>query len=457
MNEELTCFKAYDVRGELGPEFNNETCYRIARAFAQVIGKNKVVVGWDARETSPDLSKSVIQGLIDEGATVINIGLAGTEEMYWGTTYFEACGGIEVTASHNPINFNGLKMVKSASQPLDPIDDFIIIKQIAEKNDFKDIKLGGQEFDKSKELKKAYTKKLLTFIDVNLLPKLRIMVNSGNGAAGPTFDELESLLASTTNKLSFVKVHHMPDSSFPNGIPNPLLSKNHKENKDLTVKAGANLGIAFDGDFDRCFFFDENGNFIPGQYIVGLLAETFLLKEPGAKIIHDPRVIWNIQNVVEKNGGIAIKSKTGHAFIKQSMRDNTALYGGEISAHHYFRDFAYCDSGMIPWLLIIELMGRTGKTLSELVAVQKTMFPSSGEINFQLADPGHSIEKVVDHYSGEFLSKEEFDGLTLTFDAWRLNLRSSNTEPLVRLNIESRGDSDLIDQKLAEIKAILCS
>ena len=377
--------------------------------------------------------------------------------MYWGTTYFEACGGIEVTASHNPINFNGLKMVKSASQPLDPISDFMMIKQIAEKNDFKGIKLGGQEFDKSKELKKAYTKKLLTFIDVSLLPKLRIMVNSGNGAAGPTFDELESLLASSTNKLSFEKVHHMPDSSFPNGIPNPLLSKNHKDNKDLTLKAGANLGIAFDGDFDRCFFFDENGNFIPGQYIVGLLAETFLLKEPGAKIIHDPRVIWNIQNVVEKNGGIAIKSKTGHAFIKQSMRDNTALYGGEISAHHYFRDFAYCDSGMIPWLLIIELMGRTGKTLSELVAVQKTMFPSSGEINFELADPGHSIEKVLVHYAGEFLSKEEFDGLTLTFDAWRLNLRCSNTEPLVRLNIESRGDSDLIDQKLAEIKEILYS
>ena len=452
---ELSCFKAYDVRGELGKNFDKNICYRIARAFVQALNAKTVVLGRDIRQTSPELAQAIAEGLIDEGAIVLDIGLAGTEEMYWGTTFFDACGGIEVTASHNPINFNGLKMVKSGSRPLDPETDFIKIKKIAESDQFNEVKLKGRRVDKGSELKKAYIAKLLTFVEANVIPSMKIMVNSGNGAAGPTFDLLELALSKITNKLTFDKVHHIPDSSFPNGIPNPLLSENHLENKDLIIKAGANMGIAFDGDFDRCFFFDENGDFVPGQYIVGLLAETFLLKEPGATIIHDHRVIWNIQHVINKCGGLAKSSQTGHAFIKQSMRENVALYGGEISAHHYFRDFAYCDSGMIPWLLIVELMGRTGKPLSELVKIQKTMFPSSGEINFKLKNPKSSIQKVLNFYADQISAKDEFDGLSLIFDNWRLNLRCSNTEPLVRLNIESRGNSELIKEKIAEVKKLL--
>ena len=455
--EKLSCFKTYDIRGELGINFDSEICYRIGRAFSFLINAKKVVVGRDIRQTSPELADNLSQGLIDEGVQVLDIGLAGTEEMYWGTTHFGACGGIEVTASHNPINFNGLKMVKLDSRPLDPYTDFIKLKKIAEADAFGKAKLKGNKVDKIRESKQAYVNKILTFIDTNFFPDLKIMINFGNGAAGPTFDALEAVLLKHKSKLTFKKVHHCPDSSFPNGIPNPLLAENHLENKKRTLEAGADIGIAFDGDFDRCFFFDEKGTFIPGQYIVGLLAEIFLLREPGGKIIHDPRVIWNIQDVVRKNGGLSVTSKTGHVFIKQAMRDNNALYGGEISAHHYFRDFAYCDSGMIPWLLIVELMGRTGRSLSELVGFQKAKFPSSGEINFKLENPKTSIQKVLDHYSKKIISKDQFDGLSLVFDNWRLNLRCSSTEPLVRLNIESRADSNLIKKRLSEIKKILCN
>ncbi len=455
MTNKLNCFKAYDVRGELGTNFNGEICYRIGRAFAKVIGAKTVVVGRDTRETSSDLLDSLVRGLLDEGVTVFDIGLAGTEEMYWATSQFGACGGIEVTASHNPINYNGLKMVKSDSEPLDVESEFNRIKKIAEANDFGKIKLTGNRIDRSLESREAYVTRILKFVDKDFLRPLKVVVNSGNGTAGPTFDALALGLSNFTDKLTFERMHHTPDSSFPNGIPNPLLPKYHLENKTSILKSGADLGIAFDGDFDRCFFFDEKGSFVPGQYIVALLAEVFLMKQPRAVIIHDSRVIWNIQHLVKKSGGISVCSRTGHAFVKQAMREENAIYGGELSSHHYFKDFAYCDSGMIPWLLIIELMGRSLKSLSQLVEGQKAMFPSSGEINFKLENPRKSIQRVVEFYADKLVSKDEFDGVSLVFEDWRLNLRRSNTEPLVRLNVESRGDKFLIVDRVKEITELL--
>ncbi len=455
MSQELTCFKTYDIRGELGVNFDNDICYRIARAFALVIDAKKVIVGRDARATSPELATSLIRGLMDEGVTVFDIGLSGTEEMYWATTEFGTCGGIQVTASHNPINYNGLKIVKKGSRPLDAVTEFNKIKKVSEMNSFGSTKRKGRKLDIAQEAKKAYVYKIISFANPALFRPLKIAINSGNGAAGPTFDLLETELSSMTDCLSFEKIDHFPDSTFPNGIPNPLLVKNHERNRDIVLKTGADFGVAFDGDFDRCFFFDEKGSFIAGQYIVGLLASIFLLKEPGAKIVHDPRIIWNIQHVVQKYNGSSIISKTGHAYVKQTMRDNNAVYGGEISAHNYFRDFAYCDSGMIPWLLIAEIMSRSGELLSTLIDAQRKEFPSSGEINFELNNPNASIKRVVDFYKNEYLLKEELDGMSLTFEDWRLNLRSSNTEPLVRLNIESRGNSSLVSRKILEIKALL--
>ncbi len=454
MGKELSCFKAYDVRGELGVNFDSDICYVIGCAFAEIIDPKVVILGRDVRESSPELYKSLSKGLMDQGVNVYDIGIAGTEEVYWATTHFKACGGIMVTASHNPISFNGLKMVKSQSQPLDD-SEFKKIKKTAEKKIFPIKKNKGLLFDKCSESKIAYVNKLLTFIDVKLLPSLNIVINSGNGALGPTFDHFEKKLLKKNKNLNFIKCQHNPDPSFPNGIPNPLLKENHQINKNLVISNKADIGIAFDGDFDRCFFFDEFGAFVPGEYIVGLLAESFLLKEPGSKIIHDARVVWNIQDIVKNNNGFSIASVTGHAFIKKSMRENNAIYGGEMSAHHYFRDFSYCDSGMVPWLLIVELMGKTGKKLSELIKERKEKFPSSGEINFTISQPKKIFEKVLKYYDGQYLSYDNFDGLSLVFKNWRFNLRSSNTEPLVRLNVETKNGSEFLNQCVTELTEIL--
>jgi len=452
---ELTCFKAYDVRGELGVNIDAEICYRIGRSFVETLNAKSVVVGRDARETSPQLADAVSRGILDAGADVLDIGLAGSEEMYWATTAFSACGGIEITASHNLINYNGLKMVKAGSKPLDPASELSAVRRLAEENVFTTPSTQGVRTDIASEAKAAYVAKLMSFVDATVLSPLKVVVNSGNGAAGPTFDAIASALGQKNPNIEFVRVHHQPDHTFPNGIPNPLLPENHAATADVVLDTNAQLGVAFDGDFDRCFFFDEQGQFIDGEYIVGLLADVFLNKVPGASIVHDPRIIWNTQAVVAAKGGTAVQSKTGHAFIKQIMREADAVYGGEMSAHHYFRDFAYCDSGMIPWLLIIELMSRTGKPMSELVAERIAAFPSSGEVNFRLHDPKASIAKVVAAFEGVADDRDLTDGISLSFGDWRFNLRSSNTEPVVRLNIEANANRDLVEEKVAEITELL--
>lgn len=451
----LTCFKSYDVRGQLGVNFDSTITYKIGRAIAQHLKANLIVVGRDARQSSPDLAKALISGITDYGSNVYDIGLSGTEEMYWAVTEFKACAGVEVTASHNPIDYNGLKFVKSGSRPFDPKEDFQKIKNLIKCNNWTPTHSAGSVEDVSMLARAAYVNKVLSFVDLLKLKTYKIIVNSGNGAAGPTFDAIANVLKKKGLQIEFIRMNHIPDCTFPNGIPNPLLVENHKPMKQMVLNHNADFGIAFDGDFDRCFFFDEVGEFVPGEFIVGLLASLFLDKEPNAKIVHDPRVVWNIQNIVEINGGLCVESQTGHSFLKKTMRKHKAVYGGELSAHHYFRDFSYCDSGMIPWLLILEKISKSGRSLSALLDQMRISFQSSGEINFTVKNPDEVIDLIKNYYSGSCIECSHLDGLSLEFEQWRFNLRKSNTEPLVRLNVESRGCRSLIVKKVNEISAII--
>lgn len=450
MNE-LTCFKAYDIRGEIGVNIDEGIAYRIGRAVAQRFNVKLIVIGFDARETSPAFAKAVARGAMDAGADVLGIGMAGTEEMYWAVTEFGTCAGIEVTASHNPINYNGMKIVKSGSRPLDDATEFQVIKALASSQAWLDVSEVGRELNYADEARQAYVERVLSFIDVDAVRPLKIVMNSGNGAAGPTFDAIAERLETLGVPLEFIRIHHTPDATFPNGIPNPLLPENHAVTADVVKAEEADFGVAFDGDFDRCFFFDETGQFVAGEYVVGLLASIFLEKEVGAKFVHDPRAIWNTQDIVAQKGGVAVLSKAGHAFIKQTMRSHEAVYGGEMSAHHYFRDFVYSDSGMIPWLLIWELVSTSGKSLGELLHEYRARFPSSGEINFTVADAAACLERAGALYGPHALSVDHLDGVSIAYENWRFNLRKSNTESLVRLNVETRGDADLLAQKTSEL------
>jgi phosphomannomutase len=446
----ITCFKAYDIRGRIPDQLNDDVAYRIGLAFAQFLSPQKVVVGQDVRPTSPALTAALIKGLTEGGADVLDIGLCGTEEVYFATSHAKADGGIMVTASHNPADYNGMKLVREESKPISGDSGLDEIREIAESEAFESPERTGKV--EVYEHRPAYLRHLLSYIDLSALSPLKVVVNAGNGCAGPLIDLLERQLP-----LDIIKICHEPDGSFPNGIPNPLLPENRGITRDAVLEHGAGLGIAWDGDFDRCFLFNEEGEFIEGYYIVGLLAEAFLAKQTGAKIIHDPRLTWNTIDLVEEAGGQAIMSKTGHAFIKERMRSEDAVYGGEMSAHHYFRDFAYCDSGMIPWLLVVEIMCRQRKLLSELVGERMRKFPASGEINRTIEDPEAAIEAVEKKYAADALSVDHTDGLSVEYADWRFNLRMSNTEPVVRLNVESRADQELMEEKTQELLNLLDS
>ena len=446
-NRSYSCFKSYDVRGRLNVEINEDIAFQIAYATAKKLRASKVVVGYDARESSPALSNSTIEGIQAYGADVLKLGLVGTEEVYHAVSNSGADAGIEITASHNPINYNGMKIVKSGSEPLS-IDEFLGIKHLAERNNFKKLESPGQVQDFKTQARDAYINKIVSFINLKTLKPLTIVLDSGNGVAGPIVDELENYLNKKCVQTNFIRVHHEPNSTFPNGIPNPLLEKNRASTSEAVKKVSADFGVAFDGDFDRCFLFDNLGNFIPGEYIVGMLAEVFLNKEKGATIIHDPRVVFNTTSIVTACGGKTIASKTGHAFVKAEMRAHNAVYGGELSGHHYFRDFNYCDSGMIPWLLVWELLSKKDISLADLVKSRSKQFPSSGELNFEVSDPEYCFRKIKEIVLPKASSVNYLDGISAQFDGWRFNLRKSNTEPLVRLNVESRGDTKLLVRKI---------
>lgn len=452
--EKLTCFKAYDVRGKLGEELNDDIAYRIGRAYGEFLKPKTIVLGSDVRLTSESLKLSLAKGLQDAGTDVIDIGMTGTEEVYFATSHLQADGGVEVTASHNPIDYNGMKLVREGSRPISGDTGLRAIQELAENNQFPAPSAVRGSYVRQDVLS-AYVEHILSYVDVKNFKTLKLVINSGNGAAGHVIDAIEASLKALNVPLEFIKVHHQPDGTFPNGIPNPLLPECRADTANAVREHGADMGIAFDGDFDRCFLFDEKGDFIEGYYIVGLLAEAFLQKQPGAKIIHDPRLSWNTIDVVSQAGGVPVMSKTGHAFIKERMRSEDAIYGGEMSAHHYFRDFAYCDSGMIPWLLVAELVSVKGQMLGQLVQDRIAAYPSSGEINIKLAQPAVSIECVKQHYLAQGAEADYTDGISMEFTEWRFNLRSSNTEPVVRLNVESRADVALMTEKTEEILALL--
>jgi len=448
----LTAFKSYDVRGRLGKEINEGIARRIGRAYAEVLAPGMVVVGHDARESSPRLSTALVEGLRAGGADVRDLGLCGTEEVYFGAGVLDA-GGIMVTASHNPVDYNGMKLVARGARPIDPKGAFATIREVAEGLSGSE-PVGREGRYTYAPMRDRFVHAICDFVEAGAISPLKVVLNAGNGAAGPTADAIVAALAERGARLKVERQFWTPDGTFPNGIPNPLLPENRNATAQAVLAAGADLGVAWDGDFDRCFFFDETGAFLDGEYVVALLAQSFLASEPGASIVFDPRVIWATKDTVTAGGGSAHLSRVGHAYMKTEMRRHKAVYGGEMSAHHYFREFFYCDSGMIPWLKVIELMSRTGRKLSGLVADLRRRFPSSGEINFRVSDPQAAIKGLVARY-GEIATVDRLDGASLDFGAWRANIRASNTEPLLRLNVETRGDAALLQDKVNEIRAIL--
>lgn len=445
----MKCFKAYDIRGRVPDELNEDIAYRLGRAFARTVGEGKVVVGFDIRRDSPAFADAIVRGLNDEGRDAIDIGLCGTEEVYFQTFHRGVAGGIMVTASHNPIDYNGMKLVREGARPISGDTGLREIERMVEEDAFGPVSISRGKVTHDHD-KSAYIRHLLGYVDPSAFRPLKVVVNAGNGGAGAIVDLLEPHLP-----LRFIRVNHEPDGSFPNGIPNPLLPENRAATAEAVRAHGADFGIAWDGDFDRCFLFDSHGEFIEGYYIVGLLAAQLLEKHPGAKIIHDPRLTWNTIDMVEKAGGVPVESKTGHAFIKERMRAEDAIYGGEMSAHHYFRDFAYCDSGMIPWLLVAERMSKTGMGLDRMLAERMAAYPCSGEINFIVGDAASTITRVLDHYAGDAPVLDRVDGVSADFGRWRFNLRSSNTEPLLRLNVEARGDAGMMALRTDELSRLI--
>ena len=444
----IECFKAYDIRGQIPNQINTDIAYRVGNATVEFLGARSMVLGRDMRLTSPEFADAVAAGMQEAGADVLDIGMGGTEMVYFATGDLGADGGIMVTASHNPADYNGLKLVRQQARPISGDTGLTDIRKLAERDERLKAKSPGKRRDV--DINERYLDRLLTFIEPESLSALRIVTNAGNGCAGLTLDRLEPHLP-----FEFIKMHNRPDGTFPNGVPNPMIEESRVPTIETIKKHKADLGIAWDGDFDRCFFFDETGRFIEGYYIVGLLAETQLEQNPGGAIVYDPRLTWSTIEIVEQHGGRPVQSKSGHSFMKEVMRREDALYGGEMSAHHYFRDFYYCDSGMIPWLLVAQLVSVRRQPLSELVNDRMEKFPASGEINREVANTQTAIDVIHEKYAPAAVNVDRTDGISIEYGQWRFNLRASNTEPVIRLNVESRGDRGLMQEKTREILALL--
>ncbi len=449
--QNLSCFKAYDIRGRVPEELDAKLAYNLGRAYAALLTPARVALGRDVRSSSLPLAGALAAGLNDSGVEVLDLGLCGTEQIYFYTSHLQLDGGLMVTASHNPPEYNGLKLVRRDSKPISGDSGLRDLEALTAAGQFPPL-AARRGLTAPVDAFEAYIAHLLSYVDLSALKPLKVVVNAGNGCAGPVLDRLEPHLP-----CRFLKVHHEPDPAFPHGVPNPLLPENRQATAEAVRRHRADVGLAWDGDFDRCFFFDEQGNFLEGYYLVGFLARVLLARHPGAAVIHDPRLTWNTIEMVREAGGRPIMSKTGHAFIKERMRVENALYGGEMSGHHYFRDFAYCDSGMIPWLLVLEWISRMGKPLSELVAERLARYPVSGEINRRLPNPDEALRRVEACYGPQALMLDRTDGLSLEFLKWRFNLRPSNTEPVLRLNVETRGDAALLKEKTEEILRMLAS
>ncbi|MCH7904258.1 MAG: phosphomannomutase [Armatimonadetes bacterium] len=447
MGEHLACFKAYDVRGRVPEDLDADLAYKIGRAFADETEAKRVVVGHDIRLSGPELSEALTKGLNDAGVDVTDIGLCGTEMVYFATAHYGFDGGIMITASHNPPGDNGMKMVRSESRPISGDTGLYSIERRAFESKWE---CEGSGTNREKDVYDDFVQHLLKFCDPATMRPLKVVAKAGNGGAGIAINKLAPFLP-----LEITEMQFEPDGSFPNGVPNPILADSRKDIEDELQKGGYDFGVAWDGDYDRCFFLDGQGRFIEGYYIVGVLARAMLAKNPGEAIVYDPRLTWNTLEIVEKARGRAVICKSGHAFIKEKMRAENAVYGGEMSAHHYFRDNWYCDSGMIPFLLIAQLISETGQPLGEMVAEMIERYPCSGEINSVVDDVPGTLERVESRYkTGEI---DKIDGLSVEFDEWRFNLRGSNTEPVIRLNVESRASPALVDEKAGELLGMIRS
>ena len=445
--KKLTCFKAYDIRGKLGEELNEDIAWRIGRAYGEFLKPKTIVLGGDVRLTSETLKLALARGLQDAGVDVLDIGMSGTEEIYFATFHLGVDGGIEVTASHNPMDYNGMKLVREGARPISA--DTGLKDLAAAVNEELPAAAAVPGVVKNVDVTEDYINHVLSYIDVSKLKPLTVVANAGNGAVGPFLDLIEKKLP-----VKLIKIFNEPDGTFPNGVPNPILVENRDVTSKAVIENKADLGVAWDGDFDRCFFFDEKGTFLEGYYMVGYLAQKFLKKFPGGGVIYDPRVIWNTLDIVEKAGGKPILSKSGHAFIKERMRKEDAVYGGEMSAHHYFRDFSYCDSGMLPFLIVLSLLSEADAPFSAQIEERMELFPCSGEINSTVTDAKPILDALEAEY-GAMPGAEvvKIDGISVTFDKWRFNLRMSNTEPVIRLNVETKGDKKLLAEKTEELLA----
>jgi len=451
-------FKAYDLRGRVPEALNTERAYAIGSAYAEVIQPSgPVAVGRDMRLSSPGLADALIKGLNSAGCDTIDIGLVGTEMVYHAASRDGMGGGIMVTASHNPADYNGMKLVREHAIPVSGDTGLKDIEAALARNEAKT----GAEIDatltdsqpgvqRNEDVGDEYAKRMLSHIDAKAIRSMKLVVNAGNGCAGPAFDRLADPLP-----LSVYRLHHDPDGTFPNGVPNPLLPENRAETAQAVRDQKADFGIAWDGDYDRCFFFDEDGRFIEGYYLVGLFAATLLEQHPGQKIVLDPRLTWNTLDLVKQAGGTALINKSGHAFIKERMRKENALYGGEMSAHHYFRDFSYCDSGMLPWLLLAQTLSKHDQTLGEMLDDRIEAYPCSGEMNFSVDDTDQTIAAVLSHFQTQNPKLDRTDGISLEFKEWRFNLRASNTEPVIRLNVETRANPDLLADRVGELSELI--
>ncbi|MCV0379262.1 phosphomannomutase [Nitratireductor sp.] len=445
-------FKAYDVRGRIPAEINVPFAYRFSQALKQSLNPGTVVIGHDMRMDSPALAEALTQGLLDSGVAVRPVGRCGTEEVYFHTAASGADAGLMVTASHNPPDYNGIKMVLKGASAATPDNAFNAIEEIMRSDavlqPVADYAARGALHDPCD--RDAYIERLLNEVAGQNLKPMKIVCHAGNGCAGPIIDLLEKHLPFT-----FIKIDHEPDPRLPNGVPNPLLPEKREKASRAVIEHGADLAIAWDGDFDRCFLYDHKGRFVEGYYLVGMIAQSLLAKNPGSTVLYDPRLTWNTIDVVESAGGVAKACRTGHAYFKQMMREENAIYGGEMSAHHYFRDFAYCDSGMLAWLNVVAELSASGTTLAERLEERIAAYPCSGEINFTVSDAAEVQARISDHYMPQNPEIESQDGLGMVFDDWRFNLRASNTEPLLRLNVETRGDKALLKAKVDELRGMI--
>jgi phosphomannomutase len=442
-------FKAYDVRGLYPSELDEDGAYAIGRGYVEQFEPKRIAAGRDMRLSSPSMAAAAIRGASDAGAEVLDLGMIGTEMLYFAVGELGLDGGFTVTASHNPKDYTGMKIVRRGALPVGGDSGLLDVRDRAVAGAWRDATPGSVE---QYDIWPAYVDRVMSFVDASAVRPLRIVVDAANGMAGamlaPVLDRLPTVEA--------VRCFFEPDGSFPNHQPNPLLPENREFIVGKALAEGADLGVAFDGDGDRCFFVDDTGEFVPGDFVTALFAELVLEKEPGAKIIYDVRASRAVPETIERAGGIALVNRVGHAFIKERIRKEDAAFAGEVSGHYYFRDFSQADTGVVPFLLMLELLSRRGRKLSELLAPLREKFFITGELNTPVKDVALKLQELKEHYAGHGATISHLDGISVDFPDWHFNVRPSNTEPLLRLNLEALSE-EMMEQKRDEVLALMRS